>query len=958
MIFRKQREAKKSRSQRQNCLWLLPFAIHTLFFFLLIFSNNTFSQYYNSGTDNGFIKWRQIKTDKFQIIYPDFYEKKAQEFASVLQTVHNVVGKSLNAPPPNIPFLLHTNTAYSNGLSVWAPKRIELWMTTSPTNYAYPWSWQLAIHEWRHSVQVYALKKGVSKALINTFGEHIYGLLLGIYIPNWFLEGDAVVAETALTPTGRGKTPDFNMYFKAQVMDKGRYCLDKALHGSMKDFVPDHYILGYHLVSFTREKYDKDIWGDMLENVGRNFWKIQIFGDSEKRKIKINEQELYNEMLDTLSRKWKEEDKLYYENKKDIPSKRLSSETNFYCNYLSPKKINDSTILALKTSYYETPKLVEITLNKEEEIFSPGRILHSYYDSREGYLIWSEYKPHFRWENQNYADLVEYDANKKQYNLITQSKRLYTPAYNPKNPNVIAAIEDDALNCQHLVIIDKTTGNIIKKFQDNGECVSLSYPAWDDKNNNIYIIKSNEQGKSIGRFNMFNDSYTEILAPSFNNISKPTYYNDRLYFIGDYNNTYQVYSIDLKQNSYYLYKHTKSRYGVMDFTFSGNNIIISDYTADGSIINLQPLTVVDSIAKNTSTPMFPLADTITKQENFILTKEYIKDTVWESKKYRKLSHLFNFHSWAPLYINIDSKDIGIGVSAFSQNLLGTSTLEGGYKYLIEEKRDEYFVDYTYQGWYPIIKCSFKYGKRNIIFDTVRNYDYYSSWDEYNAGINIEFPYSWTLNNWNYYCKYSFLYSLRSITPGYNFVDALTLFNTSGFGLSWGVIQSMASNDIVPRWGQTLNLNFQRSITSDNAHIIAINATTYIPGFARNNSFQIDLNFQKNSPTVYYFPNEVAFTRGVVGKFPTYFYGGKINYNLPLSYPDLAIGWFVYIKRLTARGFFDFGVFDNEYINSFGTDIQMDFHFLRLEQAFNIGIRLGYVPQEKNFFANLLFNINI
>lgn len=938
----------------------LSFKHLTICLFLLVisFSTKTYSQYYSNGIDNGFIHWRQIKTNKFQIIYPNFYEKRAQEFASVLDTVQTVVGKSLNTFPPNVPFLLHTNTAYSNGLSVWAPKRIELWMTTSPTTYAYPWSWQLAIHEWRHSTQVYAMKKGASKFLVNIFGEHIYGLLLGIYIPTWFMEGDAVVAETALSPTGRGKTPDFNMYFKAQVIDKGRYSVDKASQGSMKDFVPDSYILGYHLVSFGREKYGKDIWGDMLEDVGRNFWKIHIFGDSEKRGIKIREKKLYNEMLDTLTNKWKEEDLKYYENKKDIPSIRLSSKKDYYCNYLSPQKINDTTILALKTSYYETPKLVEITLNNEKEIFSPGRIMHSYYDSRDGYLIWSEFKIHPRWEQENYADLVEYDAKEKKYNLITEHKKLYTPAYNPNNPNIIAAVEDDNLNCQHLVIIDKTTGNIIKRFQDNEECFSLSYPAWDKKSNEIYIIKSNDKGKSIGKYNLDNNSYTECLEPSFNNISKPKYYNNRLYFIGDYDNTYQVYSIDLKKDTNIITKHTQSRFGITDYTLSGNNIIISDYTSDGSIIKLQPLTIIDSIEKNKPNTLFHLADTITKQENFILTKECIKDKKWESKKYNKLSHLINFHSWAPMYINAGTQDLGIGVSAFSQNVLGTSIFQGGYKYLTQEKRDEYYLDYTYQGWYPIIKCNFKYGKRNIIFDTVRNYDYYSSWDEYNAGINIEVPYSWTLNNFNNYWKYSFLYSIRRITPGYNFGDALTLFNTAGFGLAWGINQTMASNDIIPRWGQTFNVNFQRSITSDNAHIVSINTTTYIPGFARNNGIEINLGFQKNSPTIYYFPNEVAFTRGVVGKFPVYFYGAKFNYYLPLTYPDLALGWFLYIKRVTARGFLDLGCFDNEYINSFGADLQMDFHIVRIEQPLNIGIRLGYVPKESNFFANLLFYINI
>lgn len=292
-------EENHSKSKRYKCI--LGFGL-VFFSFLLLSPNRAFSQYYNTGVENGKTKFKEIKTEKFQIIYPDFYETKAQEFANVLDTVYGFVGKSLKTNVPNVPFLLHINTSYANGLSVWAPKRIELWTTTHPSNYAYPWMWQLAIHEWRHSAQVYALNKGLTKHLVNIFGEHIYGLILGGFVPNWFLEGDAVVAETALSATGRGKTPDYNMYLKAQVLDKGKYSYDKAILGSMKDYVPNSYIIGYNMVSFGREKYERDIWGEMLENVGRNFWKLQFFGRSEKRDLKINKEALYHEMIDSLKK--------------------------------------------------------------------------------------------------------------------------------------------------------------------------------------------------------------------------------------------------------------------------------------------------------------------------------------------------------------------------------------------------------------------------------------------------------------------------------------------------------------------------------------------------------------------------------------------------------------------------------------------------------------------------------
>lgn len=942
-------KGKENQTKSKKYKRILAFSLVFFFLFSLYLPSKSYSQYYNSGIDNGNIKWRQIKTKKFGIIYPDFYEQKAQEFASALDTIYGFVGKTLKTIPPNVPFVLHTNTSYANGLSTWAPKRNELWTTTHPDTYAYPWMLQLAIHEWRHSVQVYALHKGVSKALVNILGEHVYGLILGLYIPTWFMEGDAVVAETALTPTGRGKTPDFNMLFKAQVLDKGVHSFDKALLGSKKDYVPNTYVFGYNLTAFGRQKYDKYIWADMLENVGRNFWKFQFFGKSEKRNLKIDLEDLYLEMIDSLKTQWTLEDKAYYERTKDNTSNTLGRKDKFYSNYLSPQRLNDSTITSLKTSSFEAPQLISIVNNNERKLSNPGRILNAYMDKTNNKLLWSEYKLHPRWEHENYADIIEYDIEKDNYKRITKKKRLYTPSYNPNNENIIAAIEEDSINDQRLVIIDKTTGDIISRFEHCKSYDKFSYPTWSDKADEIFLIKFNLDGKSIGKYNIYDKSYTDISTFSFNNILKTKFYNGRLYFIGDYNNTYQVYSFNPYESSDYITQNTESRFGVKDFSFHGDSLIISHYTADGNKIYIEPIIERKSIRKNKEAPLFPLAKLITDQEDYLFTQDKIYDTVFPSKKYSKFKNLFNFHSWAPIYINAESQDIDFGLSLFSQNIMGTSLFSTGYRYLVAEQRGELFIDYTYKGWYPIINLKLNYSQRNLSS---------SIWNEYNSSINTVLPYAWSRNNYNNYFNTIFRYSYRDINPKSDYHSNLRNFHTLGVGFRTGTIKSMAVNDLSPQLGQTFGLNFQRSLSSENANIFTISSTTYLPSLFRNHSFEINIDYQQNTPTVYYFPNEVFLTRGVYGEYPASFYGAKFNYHLPLAYPDLAVGKLLYIQRFTARGFFDFGYFDSKYLSSFGTYLQMDFNVFRIEYPLNVGMQVGYVPQKDSYFANLVFYLNM
>ena len=57
-----------------------------LILFLLSLSGS--AQFINFGQDRAALRWKQIKTDQFQIIYPDFFEKNAQRMANIYQQLY------------------------------------------------------------------------------------------------------------------------------------------------------------------------------------------------------------------------------------------------------------------------------------------------------------------------------------------------------------------------------------------------------------------------------------------------------------------------------------------------------------------------------------------------------------------------------------------------------------------------------------------------------------------------------------------------------------------------------------------------------------------------------------------------------------------------------------------------------------------------------------------------------
>ena len=104
--------------------------------YLLNISN---AQYFQTGQDPASIKWRQINTENFQLIYPDYYEIQSQKLAYVLEKVYSYGSYSLNHKPKKISIILHTQTVKSNGLVAWAPKRSEFY--TTPHQSIYPQDW-------------------------------------------------------------------------------------------------------------------------------------------------------------------------------------------------------------------------------------------------------------------------------------------------------------------------------------------------------------------------------------------------------------------------------------------------------------------------------------------------------------------------------------------------------------------------------------------------------------------------------------------------------------------------------------------------------------------------------------------------------------------------------------------------------------------------------------------------
>ncbi|MEO8569838.1 MAG: hypothetical protein ABI419_11895, partial [Ginsengibacter sp.] len=234
---------------------------------ILLLCNHCFSQIFGGNPPS--IKWKQINNDASKVIFPAGLDSTAARISNVIDFIKRPTEKTIGTKSKKIKIVLQNQTIISNAYVSLGPYRSEFYLNPPQNSFelgSLPWPDQLAIHEYRHVEQFNNFNVGLSHLLRSLFGEEGQALANNAAIPNWFFEGDAVYNETNLSKQGRGGLPSFYNGFLSIWKGGKHYSWMKLRNGSYKDFVPDHYALGFLLVAYGREKYGAAFWEKVTQD--------------------------------------------------------------------------------------------------------------------------------------------------------------------------------------------------------------------------------------------------------------------------------------------------------------------------------------------------------------------------------------------------------------------------------------------------------------------------------------------------------------------------------------------------------------------------------------------------------------------------------------------------------------------------------------------------------------------
>ena len=948
-----------------------------IFIVVLLISSSLQAQYYSTGQDPAKLKWLQIRTERFRIIYPEKYGSEGLEFARSLERAYSDLSPLYSAGKVRIPVIIHNYTTQSNGYVAWAPKRMEIYPTPEQNSIPLDNNIQLALHELTHVMQMESLNRGFTRVMSVLLGQQMPGAVAAL-LPLWFMEGEAVYNETLFTESGRGRSASFQKHLKAISVENGKmYKYDMMANGSYRNYVPDHYQSGYQMLALSHAKYDPQLWNDALKFTANVPFSANPVNFSLRKNAGLTKKKLSDITFDTLTRIWTGERKL---NDPETYETINPPKNKNYINYFSPVKTGDNTYVAVKTTLTDPPSFVLINAKdkSEKKIQSPGNLYPYILSAANNVVVWVETQPDPRWNNRNYSVIKLMDIRNRTVRQVTRRSRYMSAAISPDG-KTIAATENTIENKNSLVLINTNTGKETESIPVPGNAY-LQKARWSDDGTKICMISLTNKGEGIVSFKLSDQLWETLISESPEDYQSAVLRHDSLFFVSSASGTENIYVLLPDKKIRML---TNSNFGATDPLPDGNRIMFSDYSSSGNNLCFAEIPKEGQVKSAGSTPSFFMINEIKAP---VRKDDSEPQKIYLPTKYRKWQHLFGFHSWMPFYADIeeiqaDPTAIRPGLTIMSQNPLSTLISSFGYEYY--NKLHKFHSQITWEGWYPVYEARIDYGDRPVI-----NKPDNTTSDPLNINPGIYFTNTLSLPLRFSASKYhQFLQPSVSAIYQNNYIyvkeESRYDYGQTQVSGRFYFFNSHTSSyrDIYPRWAQVVDLNFSLYPFDKDFYgsIRTLRTAFYFPGLLRNNALRVRYENEFQATSKFLRPNWINFPRGYKNIISEKLSNISFDYVSPLFYPDFNLGNLLYLKRIRSGLFYDFARGTNNYylkilesggtgidhvnrfaesFSSFGAELIADFHVLRIPYMVSAGVQTAWMRGTKSPVIEAIFSIDI
>ena len=862
-----------------------------LFVSILHISFIVFAQQFGGNAPS--TKWKQINTDSARIIFPIGLDSQAQRVASIVHYLAAEKPVSLGKQLKKISIVLQNQTTIANGYAQLGPFRSEFFMTPDFNNFnqgSIGWSDQLALHEYRHIQQFNNFNNGLSKLMKVVSGEEGYSLAINAAIPDWFFEGDAVYNETVLTKQGRGKLPLFLNAYPSLWQAGKKYSWMKLRNGSLKDYVPNHYNLGYLLVNYGREKYGDDFWTKVTRDASAYKGLFYPFQTAIKKYAGVDYKTFREQAFEFYKKQT--ERMAQVRDEYVLPVKK-----SYVSNYYFPYSAGADSLIYLKTSYRHRRAFYIKDAKGEHRLKTRDIAIDEQFSYRNGKIVYSAYESDARWGWKDYSVIKLLDVQTGKQQTLTHKTKYFTPDIS-EDGSLVAAVQFDENGKSELHILNTNGGTVLNKIH-SPEINLFTDPKFLDDKTIISAVRLKDGRMYLAKSILPTGETSQLTSPSFNVIGYPCISNGIVYYTASYADNDDVFALRMSNGK--IYKISDGPLGNYNVNVAGGKITWSSFTAEG--YQLKQMDEKDvkwvEISKAVATTLAVKFQTDTEASVGDVLSGKALQRQFAVSDYKKSTKLINLHSWRPNY-----SDPIFSYSIYGQNVLNTLETEFYYQYNQNERTNAVGVNAVYGALFPniVLGTEYTFDRSTVIGNRVRQ------WSQLDSRIGISIPLNFasgqTFKNFNL----SSYYVLRNNFNKGFYKDSLgnTSFSYLLHSISWSQQIQRAVQHIYPRVAYFLNVNHRHAITNVKGSQFIANGSIHVPGFLSTHNFIFNGSFQeRDTLSQLVFSDRFVNSRGYEGRYFSRMWRLSANYHLPLLYPDWGFGNILYLQRIRANAFYDF-----------------------------------------------------
>jgi hypothetical protein len=838
-------------------------------------------------------KWKQINTDSVRIIFPSGMDSQANRVASVVHYLANQKPVALGNQLHKINIVLQNQTTIANGYVGLGPYRSEFFLTPDLNNFeegSIPWADQLVVHEYRHVQQFNNFNNGLSKLMKTLFGEEGYSLAINASVPDWFYEGDAVYNETLLTKQGRGRLPLFLNAYPSLWQAQKKYSWMKLRNGSLKDYVPNHYYLGYLLVNYGREKYGADFWTKVTGDASAYKGLFYPFQTAIKKYAGVDYKTFRGEAFDS-----------YKKNIARVSSSRdeyvLPVKKNYVTNYYFPYNAGIDSLLYLKISYRHRPAFYLKDATGEHKLRVRDISIDEQFSYRNGKIVYAGYESDPRWAWRDYSVIKILDVLTGQQQTLTNKSKYFTPDISADGLKV-AAVQVGSNGKSELHIINASKGEVMQSIHSS-EINLFTDPKFIDDNSVVTAVRLNDGKMALAMAEIATGNTTRLTPPSFNVVGYPCVNNGVIYFTASYGGNDDVFA--LRMNDKKIFKISNGPLGNYFVNAGNGKLTWSAFTAEG--YQLKQTEEKDIVWNEVS---MAATDDLTEKYKVSLSNEFgniLSGKITQRKffvsDYKKGTKLLNFHSWRPYY-----SDPIFTFSLYGENVLNTFQTELYYLYNQDEKTSAVGFNAVYGAWFPYLNAGTEltFDRQAVTGNRTRH------WNQLDSRIGLSVPLNFTSGQTYKSFNVASYYVLRNEFNKGFFKDSIgnTSFSYLLHTLSWTQQIQRAVQHIYPRFAYSFSVNHRHAITNYKGYQFIGSGSLYVPGLLSTHNLILTGSFQQRDTLAQIvFSDRFAYSRGYTGRYFSRMWRLSANYHLPLLYPDWGFGNILYLQRIRANLFYDF-----------------------------------------------------